>query len=143
MKKNITLAPTTLKLQTEEEAGENAMRLLKRIGLEEKADSYPNQLSGGQKRRVAIAGVLAMKPEVLILDEPTAGLDPKGRDDILGLVARLHAEQGMTVILVSHSIEQIERMCSKVAWLSHGHLKMNGDTETVCNAYKAVQRGEA
>ena len=88
---------------------------LKKVGLpDELFYQSPFELSGGQKRRVAIAGVLAMKPEVLILDEPTAGLDPKGRDDILGLVARLHAEQGMTVILVSHSMEDVARYVSRL-----------------------------
>ena len=78
----------------------------------------PFDLSGGQKRRVAIAGVLAMKPEVLILDEPTAGLDPAGRDEILDLVARMHRERNMTVILVSHSMEDV----AKYVAVSYTHL---------------------
>ena len=87
-----------------------AREALALVGLDESFyKQSPFELSGGQKRRVAIAGVLAMKPEVLILDEPTAGLDPKGRDDILEQVARLQKEQGMTVVLVSHSMEDVAR----------------------------------
>lgn len=86
------------------------------VGLDESFyKQSPFDLSGGQKRQWAIAGVLAMKPEVLILDEPTAGLDPKGRDDILGLVQKLHNEQGLTIILVSHSMEDVARYVS-VLW---------------------------
>ncbi len=83
---------------------------------------------------MAIAGVLAMKPEVLILDEPTAGLDPKGRDDILGLVARLHAEQGMTVILVSHSMEDVARYVSRLVVMNHGEKGFRWDAQGRCSA---------
>ena len=99
----------------------------------------PFELSGGQKRRVAIAGVLAMKPEVLILDEPTAGLDPKGRDDILGLVARLHAEQGMTVILVSHSMEDVARYVSRLVVMNHGEKVFDGTPREVFRHYKELE----
>lgn len=95
---------------SKEEAEERAVRALQQTGLKEKYyKSSPFELSGGQKRRVAIAGVLAMEPEVLILDEPTAGLDPKGRDEILDQIAWLHTERNITVILVSHSMEDIAR----------------------------------
>ena len=86
----------------------NSFQALKQVGIgEDLLDVSPLELSGGQKRRVAIAGVLAMEPEVLILDEPTAGLDPSGRDEILDLVAKLHKERKLTVILVSHSMEDV------------------------------------
>ena len=117
-----------------------AYQALKQVGLE---DEYfyqsPFDLSGGQKRRVAIAGVLAMKPEVLILDEPTAGLDPKGRDDILGLVARLHAEQGMTVILVSHSMEDVARYVSRLVVMNHGEKVFDGTPREVFRHYKELE----
>mgnify|MGYP000612265283 FL=1 len=88
----------------------NAREALELVGFPEKYyKQSPFELSGGQKRRVAIAGVLAMKPKVLILDEPTAGLDPKGRDEILDQIAKLHKETGMTVVLVSHSMEDVAR----------------------------------
>ena len=88
---------------------------------------------------MAIAGVLAMKPEVLILDEPTAGLDPKGRDDILGLVARLHAEQGMTVILVSHSMEDVARYVSRLVVMNHGEKVFDGTPREVFRHYKELE----
>ena len=97
------------------ECKERALEALKLVGLKEKYyKSSPFELSGGQKRRVAIAGVLAMRPKVLVLDEPTAGLDPKGRDDILDQIAYLHKESDMTVILVSHSMEDIARYADRI-----------------------------
>ena len=104
-----------------------AYEALKQVGLE---DDYfyqsPFDLSGGQKRRVAIAGVLAMKPDVLILDEPAAGLDPQGKKEILDLVRDLHAERGITVILVSHSMEDVAEYVERIIVMSGGHILMDG-----------------
>ncbi len=86
----------------------------------------PFELSGGQKRRVAIAGVLAMHPEVLILDEPTAGLDPRGRDEILGKIEKLHRERHMTIILVSHSMEDVARYADRLIVMNHGEKIFDG-----------------
>lgn len=103
-----------------EECKERAMEALKLVGLKEKYyQSSPFELSGGQKRRAAIAGVLAMRPKVLVLDEPTAGLDPKGRDEILGQIASLHKASGLTVILVSHSMEDIARYADRIIVMDH------------------------
>ena len=97
---------------SKEECEKRAREALKLVGLKEKYyDASPFELSGGQKRRVAIAGVLAMEPQVLILDEPTAGLDPKGRDEILDQIAYLHKKRNLTVILVSHSMDDIAKSC--------------------------------
>lgn len=99
----------------------NSFQALKQVGIgEDLLDVSPLELSGGQKRRVAIAGVLAMEPEVLILDEPTAGLDPSGRDEILDLVAKLHKERNLTVILVSHSMEDVARYVERLIVMNHG-----------------------
>ena len=106
---DVCFGPKNLGL-SKEEAEERAVRALTQAGLSEKFyKSSPFELSGGQKRRAAIAGVLAMEPEVLILDEPTAGLDPQGRDEILDQIASLHSLRGITVILVSHSMEDIAK----------------------------------
>ena len=94
-------------------------------------DKSPFELSGGQKRRVAIAGILAMRPKVLILDEPTAGLDPKGRDDMLANISRLHKEQGLTVILVSHSMEDVAKVCDRVVVMKDGTVAMEGTVSEV------------
>lgn len=117
-----------------------AYAALKQVGLE---DEYfyqsPFDLSGGQKRRVAIAGVLAMKPEVLILDEPTAGLDPKGRDEILGQLARLHKERGMTVILVSHSMEDVAKYVDRIMVMNRGRLVFDDAPRAVFSHYKELE----
>lgn len=106
-----------------EECKERALEALKLVGLKEKYyKASPFELSGGQKRRAAIAGVLAMRPKVLVLDEPTAGLDPKGRDEILEQIASLHKETGMTVILVSHSMEDIARYADRIIVMNKGRL---------------------
>ena len=119
VKKNITLAPTTLKLQTEEEAGENAMRLLKRIGLEEKADSYPNQLSGGQKQRIAIIRALAMNPDVMLFDEPTSALDPEMVGEVQELRKEL-AREGMTMVCVTHEMGFAREVATRVLFMDNG-----------------------
>ena len=121
VKKNITLAPTTLKLQTEEEAGENAMRLLKRIGLEEKADSYPNQLSGGQKQRIAIIRALAMNPDVMLFDEPTSALDPEMVGEVLEVMKQLAAD-GMTMVVVTHEMGFAREVGSRVLFMDGGKI---------------------
>ena len=106
---------------TEKECEERALEALKLVGLKEKYyQTSPFELSGGQKRRVAIAGVLAMHPKVLVLDEPTAGLDPKGRDDILDQIAFLHRQSDMTVILVSHSMEDVAKYVERIIVMNQG-----------------------
>lgn len=110
-----------------EEAEKKAIEALQQVGLKEKYyKSSPFELSGGQKRRVAIAGVLAMEPEVLILDEPTAGLDPKGRDEILDQIAYLHDRRKITVILVSHSMEDIARYVERILVMNKGEKAFDG-----------------
>ena len=99
----------------------------------------PFDLSGGQKRRVAIAGVLAMKPEVLILDEPTAGLDPAGRDEILGLIAKMHEELGITILLVSHSMEDVAKYVDRIIVMNQGSVMYDGVPKDVFRHYKALE----
>ncbi len=117
-----------------------AYAALKQVGL---SDEYfyqsPFDLSGGQKRRVAIAGVLAMKPEVLILDEPTAGLDPKGRDEILDQIARLREEAGMTVILVSHSMEDVARYVDRIIVMNQGQVMYDDEPKEVFRHYRELE----
>lgn len=119
---------------------EQARRALRQVGLDEKIWSQsPFELSGGQKRRVAIAGVLAMEPEVLILDEPTAGLDPKGRDEILDQIAELHKERNMTIILVSHSMEDIAKYADRIMVMNHGEKVYDGAPREVFEHYKELE----
>lgn len=125
---------------SQEEAEEHARRALKQVGLEEKIwTQSPFELSGGQKRRVAIAGVLAMEPEVLILDEPTAGLDPRGRDEILDQIAKLHKERKMTIILVSHSMEDIAKYADRMMVMNHGEKVYDGTPREVFEHYKELE----
>ena len=114
---------------------------LKQLGIgEELLDTSPLALSGGQKRRVAIAGVLAMEPEVMILDEPTAGLDPRGRDEILDLLERLHRERGITVILVSHSMEDVAQYVNRLIVMNQGTIAFDGTPEEVFSHYKELEK---
>ena len=113
---------------TPQEAKDRAVKALNQVGLKEEFfTKSPFELSGGQKRRAAIAGILAMDPRVLILDEPTAGLDPKGRDEILDLVASLHEERSITVVLVSHSMEDVANYVQRIIVMNHGSV-MYDDT---------------
>lgn len=125
---------------SKEEVQERAREALQLVGLEEKFwEQSPFELSGGQKRRVAIAGVLAMKPEVLILDEPTAGLDPRGRDEILDQISELHREKHMTIILVSHSMEDIARYADRIMVMNHGEKAFDGTPKEVFEHYKELE----
>lgn len=123
-----------------EEAEARAEKALEQVGLD---PSYykqsPFELSGGQKRRVAIAGVLAMDPEVLILDEPTAGLDPRGRDEILDQIDRLHRERHMTIILVSHSMEDVARYADRLIVMNHGQKVFDGAPKEVFRHYRELE----
>ena len=124
-----------------EECERNAKEALELVGFPEKYyKQSPFELSGGQKRRVAIAGVLAMKPKVLILDEPTAGLDPKGRDEILDQVEKLHRETGMTVVLVSHSMEDVARYVERIIVMNHGEKMLDGTPGEVFRHYKELEK---
>ena len=124
-----------------EDCKERAMEALKLVGLKEKYyQSSPFELSGGQKRRAAIAGVLAMRPKVLVLDEPTAGLDPKGRDEILGQIASLHKASGLTVILVSHSMEDIARYADRIIVMDHGKVRYNDTPKHVFTHYMELEK---
>lgn len=117
-----------------------AREALRLVGLKEKYyESSPFELSGGQKRRVAIAGVLAMRPNVLVLDEPTAGLDPKGRDDILDQIAYLHKETGMTVVLVSHSMEDIAKYVDRIIVMNAGQVMLDGQPKSVFAHYQELE----
>jgi len=125
---------------TKAEAGLRAFEALRQVGIpEELFYQSPFDLSGGQKRRVAIAGVLAMKPEVLILDEPTAGLDPAGRDEILDLITGMHRERGMTVILVSHSMEDVAKYVKRIIVMNQGSVMFDDVPKEVFKHYKELE----
>lgn len=124
-----------------EEAEEKAKDALRQVGLG--ADYYkksPFELSGGQKRRVAIAGVLAMNPEILVLDEPTAGLDPKGRDEILGELKKLHEEKKITIVLVSHSMEDIANYAQRIIVMDKGQVLFDAPPKEVFRHYKELEQ---
>lgn len=123
--KNMTLAPVHLKTLSKEEAQNKAVQLLERVGLADKALAYPSQLSGGQKQRVAIAGVVAMEPKCIVLDEPTAMLDPVGRKEVLKTVKKLREEKKVTVILITHYMEEVVD-ADKIYVMDHGKVVMEG-----------------
>lgn len=119
---DVMYGPKNLGL-SEQECKERAAEALQAVKMPESMwEQSPFDLSGGQKRRAAIAGVLAMRPRMLVLDEPTAGLDPKGRDEILDMVSEMQKDRGMTVLLVSHSMEDVARYVDRIMVMNHGHL---------------------
>ncbi len=137
---DVCFGPKNLGLD-KEEIQARAREALELVGMDASYDeASPFELSGGQKRRVAIAGVLAMKPEVLILDEPTAGLDPKGRDEILDQVALLHKERGNTVVLVSHSMEDVAKYVDRIIVMNHGKAVFDGTPKEVFRHYKELEQ---
>ena len=126
---------------TAEQCKERALEALRLVGLKEKYYNVsPFELSGGQKRRAAIAGVLAMRPKVLVLDEPTAGLDPKGRDDILDQIAYLHRESDITVILVSHSMEDVAKYADRLIVMNRGAVMYNDEPKRVFEHYQELEK---
>ena len=122
IKENITLAPTKLKLMTKEEAEAKAMQLLERVGLTDKADTYPAMLSGGQKQRIAIVRALAMNPEVMLFDEPTSALDPEMVGEVLDLIREL-ADEGMTMVIVTHEMGFAREVATRVMFIDEGLVK--------------------
>lgn len=136
---DVCYGPKNLGL-SKEEIEERAKEALTLVNLDESLwKQSPFELSGGQKRRVAIAGVMAMKPEVLILDEPTAGLDPKGRDEILDQILELHDKKGMSIILVSHSMEDIARYADRLMVMNQGEKVYDGTPREVFEHYKELE----
>ena len=119
VKQNITLAPVRLKKWTKEEADTKAIELLRRVGLERKADTYPNKLSGGQKQRVAIARALAMNPEVMLFDEPTSALDPEMVGEVLDVMKSL-VKEGMTMVVVTHEMGFAKNVSDRVIFMDQG-----------------------
>ena len=125
---------------SQEEAEKRAREALRMVGISEEYEKQsPFDLSGGQKRRAAIAGVLAMEPEVLILDEPTAGLDPRGRDEILDQISLLHKERGITVILVSHSMEDVAKYVERIIVMNQGEVMYDDVPREVFRHYKELE----
>ena len=119
VKQNIILAPVRLKKWTKEEADTKAIELLRRVGLERKADTYPNKLSGGQKQRVAIARALAMNPEVMLFDEPTSALDPEMVGEVLDVMKSL-VKEGMTMVVVTHEMGFAKNVSDRVIFMDQG-----------------------
>lgn len=138
--KDVAFGPSNLGL-SEEEIYSRVKAAIESVGLdfEKIKDRSPFELSGGQKRRVAIAGVLAMEPKVLVLDEPTAGLDPRGRDEILGRIKKLYEEKNITIVLVSHSMEDIAKLVNRIIVMHRGKVIMDGATKEV---FKQVEKLE-
>ena len=137
---DVCFGPKNLGLP-KEEVEARAKKALQMVGLKEKYyKQSPFELSGGQKRRVAIAGVLAMEPKVLILDEPTAGLDPKGRDEILDQIKRIHEENHITIILVSHSMEDVAKYVDRIIVMNQGEAMYDGTPKEVFSHYKELEK---
>ena len=137
---DVAYGPTNLDL-SEEEIDRRVRESLEVVGMgEETYEKSPFELSGGQKRRVAIAGILAMQPEVLVLDEPTAGLDPKGRDEILDAVQEMHRRLGLLVVLVSHSMEDVARLADRIFVMHQGKVAFSGTPKEVFSHAKELEQ---
>ena len=127
---NITISLTKVKKQSEEESKEKALKLLKRVGLEDKANAYPSQLSGGQKQRIAIVRALAMEPDVLLFDEPTSALDPEMVGEVLDLMRDL-AKDGMTMVVVTHEMAFAKEVSDRVVFMDQGVILEQGSPKEV------------
>ena len=136
VEKDIAFGPGNLGLE-EDEIADRVKKSMEAVGLdyEQYKDKSPFDLSGGQKRRVAIAGVIAMNPEVLILDEPTAGLDPGGRDEIFNLIKKLHRDNNITIILSSHSMDDMAKLAKTIIVMNHGKIEFMGTPREVFNSH--------
>jgi ABC-type polar amino acid transport system ATPase subunit len=128
--KNITLAPIKILKQNKQEAQKNAMRLLEAVGIPEKAKSYPFTLSGGQRQRLAIARALAMKPQLMLFDEPTSALDPEMKEEVLNVIRRLHDEDRMTMILVTHEVNFAKNVANRVMMIEDRGIVETADPKT-------------
>ena len=127
---NITMAPIELKLMTKEEAKQKGMQLLKRVGMDTKANAYPSQISGGQKQRVAIARALAMNPDIMLFDEPTSALDPEMVGEVLAVMKELAAD-GMTMVVVTHEIGFAREVADRVVFMDEGYIVEQGTPQEV------------
>ena len=136
VKKNITLAPVRTKLMSVEEADKTAMQLLERVGLADRADSYPASLSGGQKQRIAIVRALAMHPEVMLFDEPTSALDPEMVGEVLDLMKEL-AEDGMTMVVVTHEMGFAKEVANRVLFMDEGIILEQGSPTEIFTSPKS------
>ncbi|MBC3796728.1 amino acid ABC transporter ATP-binding protein [Acetobacterium tundrae] len=132
---NISFAPVTLKLKSKQEANEKALKLLRRVDLEEKANVYPEQLSGGQQQRVAIARALAMDPDVMLFDEPTSALDPEMVGEVLNVMKKL-AKEGMTMIVVTHEMGFAREVADRVIFIDEGFIVEEGPPQELFGAPK-------
>lgn len=141
IEKDIAYGPRNLGLK-EEEINKRVKESMKMVGLdyEKFKDMSPFEVSGGQKRRVAIAGVIAMEPKVLILDEPTSGLDPKGRDDILAQIRKLHDVYKMTIVIVSHSMEDVANIADRVIVMNKGKIELSGSPKDVFKEIDTLEK---
>ena len=133
IRKNITLAPVRTKLMGQAQADDLATTLLRRVGLEEKADAYPNQLSGGQKQRIAIVRALAMQPKVMLFDEPTSALDPEMVGEVLEVMKQL-AEEGMTMVVVTHEMGFAREVATRVLFMDGGHILEQNEPQAFFSA---------
>lgn len=133
--KNITLAPVRTGLMKEEEAEQEATKLLKRVGLSDKADAYPSSLSGGQKQRIAIVRALAMKPDIMLFDEPTSALDPEMVGEVLDVMKQL-ADEGMTMVIVTHEMGFAKEVADRVLFMDEGVVLEQGTPDQIFNQPK-------